>query len=84
MARGMHTRLKAEAPRVDERCHSDVEGTVGLTRDGLGLAEHLSKHLAELHRPVVVDLRDHRLLIERRECCVNLCQRLVNFRLQVV
>ena len=83
MARGMHARLESEAPLVDEWCHGDVKGTVGLTRYGLSFVKHFGKHLAELHRPVVVDLRDDRLLVERRQRGVYLCQSLVDVLLQV-
>ena len=74
MLRGHLLMLEAETPGIDQRRHGDVESTLRLTRHFHRLREHLDEIGIERHLTVLVDSRDHRLLVERRERTVNLHQ----------
>ena len=66
--------LEAKAPGIDQRRHRNVECTLGNVGDDHRLTEHLDKHTVERHRPVLVDGRDDRPLVERRERLVHALQ----------
>ena len=55
---------ETEAPGIDQRCYGDVEGAFGIGRYLHCLREHLDEIGVERHLTVLIDSRNHRLLVE--------------------
>ena len=55
---------ETEAPGIDQRCYGDVEGAFGIDRYLHCLHKHLDEIGIERHLTVLIDSRNHRLLVE--------------------
>ena len=76
--------FESEAPRVDQRSHSDVEGAVALLVDLLRQLIDLQEVVTERGPLALVDEGDGRLRVEHRELLVNGLQCLLYLLLQIV
>ena len=76
--------FEPESPCVDQWGYGDIIGFSGLVGDSLGQIEHIRKQAVGTHVCIVVDMRDDRLLVERRQGIVHLLQFFLNFRFQVL
>ena len=67
--------LETKAPRIHQRCHGDIKGTIRLFADRLCQLIYLVEHLAALHgRVAAIDTCYGTLRVEHRELTIHLHQ----------